>query len=33
LVVSVQTIQRSLSVTVEGYDVEPLEPMKRTLYV
>jgi transcription antitermination factor NusG len=33
LVVSVQTIQRSLSVTVDGYDVVPLEPMKRPLYV
>ena len=33
LVISVQTIQRSLSVTLEGYDVEPLEPAKRTLYV
>ena len=33
LVISVQTIQRSLSVTLEGYDVEPLEPMKRPLYV
>ena len=33
LVVSVQTIQRSLSVTVEGYAVEPAEPVKSTLYV
>jgi|SRR5215813_10256058 len=33
LVVSVQTIQRSLSITVEGYDVEPLGPVKRTLYI
>lgn len=31
LVISVQTIQRSLSITVEGYDVEPLEPKRRTL--
>ena len=33
LVVSVQTIQRSLSVTLGGYDVEPVGPTKRTLYV
>jgi transcription antitermination factor NusG len=33
LVVSVQTIQRSLSITVEGYDVEPVGPSKRVLYV
>ena len=33
LVVSVQTIQRSISVTVEGYDVEPLDSDKRALYV
>lgn len=33
LVISVQTIQRSLSVTVEGYDVEPLQPSRRPLYV
>jgi transcription termination/antitermination protein NusG len=32
LIISVQTIQRSLSITVEGYDVEPLE-VKRTMYV
>ena len=31
LVISVQTIQRSLSITVEGYEVEPLERLK--LYV
>ena len=31
LVISVQTIQRSLSVTVEGYDVEPLERTKRII--
>ncbi len=28
LVISVQTIQRSLSITVEGYDIEPLDGMK-----
>ena len=33
LVISVQTIQRSLCVTVEGYDVEPIQPMRRALYV
>jgi transcription antitermination factor NusG len=34
LVISVQTIQRSLCVTLEGYDVEPLQPTRRTtLYV
>ena len=33
LVISVQTIQRSLSITVDGYDVEPVGPSKRTLYV
>jgi transcription antitermination factor NusG len=32
LVISVQTIQRSLSITVDGYDVEPVKP-KATLYV
>jgi len=31
LVISVQTIQRSLSVTVEGYDVEPLERTKHII--
>lgn len=29
LVVSVQTIQRSLSITVDGFDVEPLQPQRR----
>ena len=33
LVVSVETIQRSLSITVDGYDVEPLERLKRPLLV
>lgn len=33
LVVSVQTIQRSLSITVDGFDVEPVEPTKRSSYV
>jgi transcription antitermination factor NusG len=33
LVISVQTIQRSLSVTVDGYDVEPVGPIFRELYV
>jgi transcription antitermination factor NusG len=33
LVISVQTIQRSLSITVEGYDVEPVGPASRTLCV
>jgi transcription antitermination factor NusG len=33
LVISVQTIQRSLSITVDGYDVEPVGPAKRNLYV
>lgn len=28
LVISVQTIQRSLSITVEGYDIEPLDGIK-----
>jgi transcription antitermination factor NusG len=32
LVISVQTIQRSLFITVDGYDVEPVGPIKRTLY-
>ena len=31
LVLSVQTIQRSLSVTVDGYDVEPLESRRTPL--
>ena len=31
LVLSVQTIQRSLFVTVDGYDVEPLEPRRTSL--
>jgi transcription termination/antitermination protein NusG len=30
LVISVQTIQRSLSVTVEGYQVEPIKSERRT---
>lgn len=33
LVISVQTIQRSLSITVEGYEIEPVNAEKRTLYV
>lgn len=33
LVISVQTIQRSLAVIVDGYDVEPVGPIKRALYV
>ena len=33
LVISVRTIQRSLSITVEGYDVEPVSTNKRVLYV
>lgn len=33
LVISVQTIQRSLSITLDGYDVEPLGQGKRTLCV
>jgi len=33
LVISVQTIQRSLSITVEGYDVEPLERTKRAICI
>jgi transcription antitermination factor NusG len=33
LVISVQTIQRSLSITVDGYDVEPVAPSKQVLYV
>ena len=30
LVISVQTIQRSLSITVEGYDVEPVNASQRS---
>lgn len=33
LVISVQTIQRSLSITVEGYDVEPVNTSRRNLAV
>ena len=33
LVISVQTIQRSLSITVEGYEVEPVGPRRQALCV